>query len=565
MSINKSLSLLAVSIILFLAAFFRLYKSDWGEGFYFHPDENNIAGLITNLDQQSSPKFWFQGTFSYGTSLDYTIYFIEQGLNRVNLCQFSEYSCVTLLLRLAAALSSFLTVLVVFWLGSRFWGDKWGLAAAWLAAFSPGMIQAAHFGTFESILTFLYLLSFTGVFLILKEGQLKYLLVAILPIVLAGSLKINSLVLLPLPLLAYGGKTYFSSPKAEWLIKLFYGFVLSLILISLVPLFSPYYLTSDFRGMLGYERGVVTGSLAVFYTRQFAVHNNLLFPLESVYPYLTNPLLPGLVGGFLILISGKLYRWFKKRLTYFQTFTLCAEVFLASYLLALLIPNLWLFTKWSRYFVPTLPFLILGSVGFLAYLHKKVHFLAQLITVFILGLAIFQAITFFSIYQQADSRLQASRWLYQQLPNNSYILSETANVVDIPLAVPHRPDKNFTVIPFDFYNLDQDPSLPPKLYQSLARADYILIPSRRIFMNMAQHNSYPLVSRYYQLLFSGQLGFQPIATFNSYPQLTLGSIKIEMPDETAEETWTVFDHPVIRIFKKTIAKTPADYSKLISK
>ena len=38
--------------------------------------------------------------------------------------------------------------------------------------------------------------------------------------------------------------------------------------------------------------------------------------------------------------------------------------------------------------------------------------------------------------------------------------------------------------------------------------------------------------------------------FSSYPGLTLGPFNLVFPDEDAEETFTVFDHPVIRIYKK---------------
>ena len=46
-------------------------------------------------------------------------------------------------------------------------------------------------------------------------------------------------------------------------------------------------------------------------------------------------------------------------------------------------------------------------------------------------------------------------------------------------------------------------------------------------------------NEYYEKLFSGELGFSKVAEFSSGQN-----------DEAAEETFTVFDHPVIRIFKK---------------
>ncbi len=49
-------------------------------------------------------------------------------------------------------------------------------------------------------------------------------------------------------------------------------------------------------------------------------------------------------------------------------------------------------------------------------------------------------------------------------------------------------------------------------------------------------------------------GLKKVIEFSSYPSFNLQILnfkfKVEFPDEKAEETWGVFDHPVIRIYKK---------------
>ena len=76
-------------------------------------------------------------------------------------------------------------------------------------------------------------------------------------------------------------------------------------------------------------------------------------------------------------------------------------------------------------------------------------------------------------------------------------------------------------------------------------------------------NLYPKTSRFYDALFNGQMGFYQIKEFHSYPILEVGSWKLEVPDENAEETWSVFDHPVIRVFKKTKQFSNEDYAKIL--
>lgn len=161
-------------------------------------------------------------------------------------------------------------------------------------------------------------------------------------------------------------------------------------------------------------------------------------------------------------------------------------------------------------------------------------------------LLIIPGISYLHIYQNPDVRFLASKWIYENIPDNSYILSETANVIDIPVeSENYKVHKVYKVISFNFYDLDESPELQIELKDHIEKADYIFIPSRRIFANHPKQK-YPILNKYYDDLFSGNLGFEKVAEFESYPEI----FKWKFPDEEAEETWTVFDHPVIRIYKK---------------
>jgi hypothetical protein len=133
-------------------------------------------------------------------------------------------------------------------------------------------------------------------------------------------------------------------------------------------------------------------------------------------------------------------------------------------------------------------------------------------------------IIYFSNYFNPDIRVQASSWIQKNIPNNSSILSESGNVVNLPLSGLYKTTN------YDFYS-----GLSPS---NISDYDYILIPSRRVFKN----NFTPL---YHQQLFSGNLGFKLIKNFSPPSELFL-------TPENAEETWSVFDRPTVRIFKKNI-------------
>jgi hypothetical protein len=131
-------------------------------------------------------------------------------------------------------------------------------------------------------------------------------------------------------------------------------------------------------------------------------------------------------------------------------------------------------------------------------------------------------------------------------------------MIDLPLA------GNGTQLSLDFYNLDDDMLAREKVIDGFYYSDYFLIQSRRVFFNYQRlPNLYPKTTRFYNALFTGTLGFREIKEFHSYPQLEIGNWKLELPDEAAEETWSVFDHPAIRVFKKVKFLTKAEYAKFL--
>jgi hypothetical protein len=158
---------------------------------------------------------------------------------------------------------------------------------------------------------------------------------------------------------------------------------------------------------------------------------------------------------------------------------------------------------------------------------------------------------FFNGYFFSDTRVVASNWIKSNISSESYLLSESGNVVNLPISYP-----DLNVNNFDFYQLDSAPNNLEKLANILTTIDYILIPSRRVFKN--QNNpKYPLSQKYYQNLFSENIGFTEVKKFTNQKDLFLNS-------ENAEETWSVFDNPTIRIYKKINNLAPDDYQELLS-
>jgi hypothetical protein len=358
------------------------------------------------------------------------------------------------------------------------------------------------------------------------------------------------------------------------IVFLTFAFLLLTLVLSIA--FSPHNLLNwqEFIGSIRYEIYVATGQTLVFYTRQFLNTIPVWFQLTKVFPY---------VLGWPIFILGILgffgLSWKNK---YFNLLRFAILVYF--------IPNAFLFAKWTRFMAPVFPLISVFAILFLFKLYdfligniwtnskvkiqnSKVQFKSQKFFTFnfllLTFISILPGIAYLSIYQKPDVRFQASEWIYKNIPENAYILSETANVVDIPINnETMKQSNNYNIISFNFYYLDENPQLQEELKQHLEKADYIFVPSRRIFANhyceknfqfslprrqagifnfqsifnnkcQILKQKYPILNQYYTDLFNGKLGFKKVAEFSA-----------GLNDEQAEETWTVFDHPVIRIYRK---------------
>ncbi len=102
---------------------------------------------------------------------------------------------------------------------------------------------------------------------------------------------------------------------------------------------------------------------------------------------------------------------------------------------------------------------------------------------------------------------------------------------------------------------DDQEKLDTILY-TLDNAEYITISSNRFYDSLSRLPArFPLSIRYYEALFSGELGYELIAEFSSFP--TVGGF--EIPDQArtpfwndweAEEAFHVYDHPLVLVFRR---------------
>ena len=108
---------------------------------------------------------------------------------------------------------------------------------------------------------------------------------------------------------------------------------------------------------------------------------------------------------------------------------------------------------------------------------------------------------------------------------------------------------------------EDTPEKRQQAVQWLDKVQYINLTSNRLYLSIPRLPlRFPMTTKYYEALFDGSLGFEPVATFTSRPQL----FGIEINDDDAEESFTVYDHPKVIIFQKTPAYSHANTEALFA-
>jgi len=517
----------------------RLIGIRWGgETNFFNPDENNMASAITRFSSPDlNPHFFAYGQFplylTYYSIIATTKIFTGQTIETVSYPQ-AIYG-----LRLWSAIFAIVSIFILYKVARLvFENRRIPLIFLYLLIFNPGLIQVAHFGTTESLLILVFVINIYIAIKIIHSTRLKrtaeLLLLGGICTGIGLASKISSFIFLGPILLS----VLFIFPKSAFKLKLILLTQLSILVsLFLFVIFSPYNLIDhqDFLSTMNYETSVATGKSDVFYTRQFINTPPYIFQLSKIFPY-TNGLvvylfslfgLSALIFGFKKLSSPQKQIWFCLLISCLVYFLYFGQ----------------LYTKWTRFMSPIFfIFPLFASIFIARFRHPRP---ILLLTV----LSSLSGIIFLHQYCIPDVRLTATKYLNSHIPAEKTILSEAGNVVNLPLS------GNNSVINFDFYSYDADSKLPRELASKLVDIDYILVPSRRMFKNQTAPQ-FPYSSKYYQALFQGQLGFIEITKIKPLSDLFLN-------EENAEETWSVFDRPTVRVFQKIKQQTLLDYQRIL--
>lgn len=542
--------------ILLLAASFRFLNLNWDQGQHLHPDERFLvmvgdamkmpSSLIEYLDPTKSP--FNPANVGYSFYVYGTLPLVLNKLLAVFLGN-DSYDGLTIQGRALSGIFDLLIVFLVF-KTTQLFEQKYALPphTKYLAAFFYAVavlpIQLSHFFAVDIFLSFFLFTAVYGMLRFCLQKSYVAFLISSCCFGLALSSKINAVFVVPLLgyLFLYGlYKTYWQHKKSVIIaVTRSSLLILSFIFIAYITLRigSPYLFknTSFFNPEINVTFIENLKSLKMWEGKdvwyppaiQWIQKPPVIFSVANL------ALLGVGIPFFLFLIAGGgvLIREKKK--------TILFVVLLWN--IAFFLYQSTQFVKALRYFIFLYPFFaIFAAYGFITFTRK----LQLPVKMILICLVMVWPLTFLSIYLKPHSRVTASRWIYQHIPSGSLFATEHWDD-PLPLLLPVNTTKQFTAEQLPIF----DPDTPEKwlkMNDILNRADYYIMSSNRGWGSIPTvPEKYPLMTKFYHDLFAERTNFKKIAEFTSYPSL----FGFPLPDDVADETFTVYDHPKVLIYQR---------------
>ncbi|MGE5378295.1 MAG: DUF2298 domain-containing protein [Bacteroidota bacterium] len=589
--------------VLIIAALLRFNGLNWDEGRHQHPDERFLSTVTNDLQWPENFKDYYNpdvstlspysnpnmGLFVYGMLPVYIVKWTAIHLDRNN------YDAITQVGRVMSGLFDLGSILFLFLIGRRLYGRKIGLLAATLLAFSVLNIQLSHFYAVD---TFANLFILATIYFLLRSHEsgrwLDYVFTGLMfGMGLASKVSVFTLIV---PILVMAGYDFYRRTRQGdlgralefTLTRTLTIFVIALLTFRILqpiafagPGFWNFSLNPKWVDDIIEQQKITAGQTDLPWVQQWT-GRSIAFPLYNILLWgMGLPL--GLASFAGLLLAGyELLRYRK-----FE------HLIPVTYVGVTFVYHAITFIKFMRYFLPIYPFLILLGAYFLFWLWERmVHSMQKvdgpeepaatgpawvgktqrvatsryvvipLIVVVVAGTFLY-ALAFNSIYDRPNTRIAASRWMQQNIPAGSTLANEHWDdwlpIGGVDGITSYGDGGLFNSVEMKNYE-DDTPDKLNWMVDNLTQADYIILSSNRLYGSIPRlPMRYPMTTRYYQLLFDGKLGFERVKDFTSYPSL----FGIQIPDQSAEESFSVYDHPRVQIFKKTAAFDPEKVRKLL--
>ncbi len=553
-------------IVILFGLFLRLFGNNWDQGSHMHPDERflTMVGVDTRLPRTFSgymdPKTSAFNPANKGFSF-YVYGTFPLFINKVfgELMYNNTYETFPRQGRIFSGLADALIILIIYKICGLLekkmkLHPSIKLFAAFFYAIAVLPIQLSHFFAVD---TFLNLFCWLSVYYALQSSSEKdkgYVLNMSLSGIFLGlafASKISAFYFMPLILIfiVRAFRRAITSSKHSKVQS--YAGMITFILFSYVALRvgSPYYFETssiiDPRISWKFINAILElksydNPLGYYPPAVQWIAKSPLFQITNIFYFGVGP------AYFILSLAGIVFVFLRKNYAVLTIGIIWMTLFIVFQSLQ--------FAKTMRYMIFIYPFLAIFAAIGLERIVSVIKDIKNPILVISLHLIIFIGIivwplAFFSIYTKDHSRITASKWMYLHIPSNAILLSE---YWDDPLPVPientiYKKYKNLEVHVFD----PESVAKWDVINVQLSTADYYIMSSNRGWGSMPSvPKRYPLATKFYKDMFNGDAGYSLIKEFSSYPSLRYVGIPIDFPDQWAEEAFTVYDHPLVKIFKR---------------
>ncbi len=594
-----------LAVILLFGAVLRFSGINWDEGTHLHPDERFLTMVENGLNWPSSlGQYWdtannplnpynsTDGSYVYG------LFPLVMAKAAGQLTGYTGYSGVHLAGRALSALMDLGCIMLIFLIGRRLYDARAGLLGAFLLSVSVLSIQNSHFFTVDSFTTFYVTLALYMAVRVAQGGRWGSIVGLGIAYGMAASCKINSLAFIGVIALAFcqrlalrsrsagepvvdskprrqrrwrlviriedgqgapiGGGSRRSHPLWHALLELLIVVLAAFLTFRIVqpqafngPGFLGLSLNTQWLGDMAMISKLVSGQIDYPPSHQWTLREPIWYAFKNLVLWGQ-----GLPLGLATWFGWGLMAWQMLRKRRWEH----------------LLPWIWMtflffytsvqFVKTVRYLLPIYPTMALIAAFGLIWLYDSARQRqltkpavnwrrwlptgAALVGALVSVGTLLWALAFCGIYTRPVTRITASRWMYANMPAGSSLTWEEWDD-----ALPLNIDGNsagafFNQIKTTPYGEDL-PEKREELYSWLENTQYIVLSSNRLYESIPRLPlRYPMTTRYYAALFSGELGFDLVQTFTSRPTL----FGIEIVDDYADETFTVYDHPKVLIFRK---------------
>ena len=537
--------------------------------------------------------------FAYGSLPLFATDFAAWLWGQITATNWNQFWSVFRVGRVLNGIVDLITVALTFGLARRLYGTAAGLFAAACVAVATMHVQLAHFFVMDTWTAMFVTAALWAMLVATKRGNARSFIVAGFLSGCAMATKATVVILaLPLAMAAWQaarldivrqlaarattaadtGETLFLPPTPGEVVPRFARGLLIAGAAAFVAflLFEPYAILnpSIYIRDIAEQSAIIGGKVDVPYTRQYIGTLPLIYQAKNLVGWELGPLL-----GITTIVgcAWALWRAARRR----DPLELVLLAWVVPYLCLLALNE----AKFPRYLLPIVPIFcawgakLLRDLGAGAFARRdalralprrlptwRVWGATALAGIVLLG-TFLTTLAFSAIYGRPNSQIAASQWIYDNVPKGSSLSAEYWDR-NLPLPLPGGRDigyYGYKAISFDFYSdipacdrtNGQTPA--PKLCQPnnaatlaylidrLGETDYLVEATNRIYGSIPRTPwRSPVQQQFFELLFAGRLGYTLVYDGTSFP--ALGPFQFD--DGFMDESFTVYDHPRVLIFKK---------------